>query len=1711
MDAFGHQELLESLSQASGGSRGSTTTASHTANGSGSQSQQQQHSSHRHNHRSSRHQHQHHHGDWRGNGGSTDGHPPLPHHQQLPSQGGGWGGAYGGAPGVVGSTTGGRSLRSHHQWSSDNDGGGGGGGGSRSHHTHHSSTHNTALTHVDEAYRRLGQRLSLQAHGDALPPPSHRPQCADLFLRGDVSAFGPYDPQQSSSRLQLSTATATTTNNPENSAASSSADPHSHPSSATEPRTHKLPRTNYADHGDHHSSLHPPLPPQQQQSEPGSTSVVAAVTTQHSAPRPIHPPSPQRQTPRVGGSLLLQRLTVHAGDKFQDWYLTAPPPPSPATSVPGGRTGPGTATAEESSTTLTSSDRTPLEKSSSSSAASQPTPPLPGATTTAQHALSSSSSSSLAMSKLQLDAAKTATTTAIATAATANVATTAVASSSATAGGSGASSDHGGAISWRQPPPPPAPRYQPQQQQDPTSPSHYPQQQQQPPPHWGVTNNANNNSHNRRDEEGESSDDSWGYPRHQMALSSSFQRQQQQQHHQQQYPTQHQQQFASQKYSLGPPTANPNSKGLLSSVMEGHCENASVSSTAASGGPGTTVKSGGQGGGGAHGDRSHQSMGSRTISTKESGLRHPSPHKQQSQQQQHSHQHQAPPPRGPCLTAPSEPVANHGCDNVEGNLLVYDGDSLRVPSKSVKTLHGGPPAPNAGDAEYRVVGLLGQGTFAQVFECVHVASGRRVALKVVKNKPAYTRQAAVEVDVFRALQDDPSSAGGGASHDSDRGSLSSKSSSVASARDYMVGLECFFFYKSHLCLVFELLGHNLYEVLKRRQFRGLPLPVVRGILRQALVGVKDLGSKSVVHCDLKPENVLLVSERDLHQIVRAGEGRGSINATSRNRPSSAAGVAAGTEGSTVRNADPGDLRTPPRSPGKAVGGAPAAAPKIKLIDFGSACFEGYTSHTYIQSRFYRSPEVLVGLPYDSAIDMWSLGCMAAELFLGLPILPGVHEHDQLGRITEMIGKIPDWMLEQGSKAPKYYLKFLAQSRPASSVDPQTPTPPLPLERSPSPLVTSTTASPAPAVPQWRLKSQSEYISSLTPQEIRKKGGQAKLEKQPGNRYFKCQRLVDILVSHGQSASGEDRELLPAFAHFLYGLLDPDPWKRWTAYQAIQHPFLTGDMSHFRKKSAGTKLQAKEENLANLELGYYWQSPWDPSICRRKLLSVQRLREKQLQLQQQQQLSMRPTVSSGRPSDGDFSFLHRSDRRRTIQVDSTSPASLLPTRTPMDDNLLPGKFPVRSIQLTGSSSVAAAPGEPNVVHQPPLTLAGPETTAAPITRRTVAAARPPLSLATDVFSGLGSDQQPAATVPMTGPKSFAGDSDLVAYNADFAYALQRPGVVPGPGSVVGDSMSVSSAVSVQRHEVAKAFADGSAHGLDLFSSGKSVLRSSATPTTHPLTQSSSLMSNQSGRGGASMSGQDYSSISQSIQFSNQNRISMAGGVPSSDASSITMHDTSYSNFLYQQNPNHQPPNVFTHQPSHVLQNQQMQQLQHQQQVPQHSYGYPAQQTMQFLPGQMQTPFQQVPMQQIPMQQQPVYLASAPGGGYYYVTTSATGQPILLQPVAVLDQPANPYAHNPGLDPSFPPQAYVHPNMMPSPMQLPMQAQSVYAPQQYGHDNYNMQHDAMQNHHQQLQQDRNIPQSAAPFDLGTQLRQPTTAFSGRKKTNQPSSTFRGGVSM
>lgn len=65
-------------------------------------------------------------------------------------------------------------------------------------------------------------------------------------------------------------------------------------------------------------------------------------------------------------------------------------------------------------------------------------------------------------------------------------------------------------------------------------------------------------------------------------------------------------------------------------------------------------------------------------------------------------------------------------------------------------------------------------------------------------------------------------------------------------------------------------------------------------------------------------------------------------------------------------------------------------------------------------------QVLLGYPYDVAIDMWSLGCMAAELYLGLPLFPGASEHDLLVRIVEMLGMPPPHVLARAQHLRKYF-------------------------------------------------------------------------------------------------------------------------------------------------------------------------------------------------------------------------------------------------------------------------------------------------------------------------------------------------------------------------------------------------------------------------------------------------------------------------------------------------------------------------------------------------------------------------------------------------------------------------------------------------------------------------------------------------------------------
>ncbi|KAK1804593.1 hypothetical protein P4O66_020587, partial [Electrophorus voltai] len=193
------------------------------------------------------------------------------------------------------------------------------------------------------------------------------------------------------------------------------------------------------------------------------------------------------------------------------------------------------------------------------------------------------------------------------------------------------------------------------------------------------------------------------------------------------------------------------------------------------------------------------------------------------------------------------------------------------------------------------------------------------------------------------------------------GILARLSSENAEEHNLVRAFECFQ-HRSHTCLVFEMLEQNLYDFLKQNKFSPLPLKVVRPVLQQVAMALRKLKSLGLIHADLKPENIMLV--------------------------------------------DP--VRQPYR---------------IKVIDFGSASHVSKAvCSTYLQSRYYRAPEIILGLPFCEAIDMWSLGCVIAELFLGWPLYPGALEYDQIRYISQTQGLPGDQMLSMGTKTSRFFSK-----------------------------------------------------------------------------------------------------------------------------------------------------------------------------------------------------------------------------------------------------------------------------------------------------------------------------------------------------------------------------------------------------------------------------------------------------------------------------------------------------------------------------------------------------------------------------------------------------------------------------------------------------------------------------------------------------------------
>lgn len=267
-----------------------------------------------------------------------------------------------------------------------------------------------------------------------------------------------------------------------------------------------------------------------------------------------------------------------------------------------------------------------------------------------------------------------------------------------------------------------------------------------------------------------------------------------------------------------------------------------------------------------------------------------------------------------CKIKPKLSSPNNGYDDERGDYYLVVGDHIAY--------------------RYEIISLLGKGNFGQVVLCHDHKRNEKTALKIVRNKTRFNQQAAIEIKVLQTLREnDPE------------------------GKNHVVKIKNFFVFRKHVCMTFEKLSMNLYELLHKNNFEGFSVSLIKKFTVQILRCLEFAFRFRIVHCDLKPENIMLVNSN---------------------------------------------------------------CAEINVIDFGSSCFEPERLYTYIQSRFYRAPEIILGIPYTTAIDMWSLGCIVTEFFTGYPLFVGENEHDQLIFIIEVLGLPSEEVIQMSTRSKLFF-------------------------------------------------------------------------------------------------------------------------------------------------------------------------------------------------------------------------------------------------------------------------------------------------------------------------------------------------------------------------------------------------------------------------------------------------------------------------------------------------------------------------------------------------------------------------------------------------------------------------------------------------------------------------------------------------------------------
>ncbi|XP_011688112.1 PREDICTED: probable serine/threonine-protein kinase clkA isoform X2 [Wasmannia auropunctata] len=182
-----------------------------------------------------------------------------------------------------------------------------------------------------------------------------------------------------------------------------------------------------------------------------------------------------------------------------------------------------------------------------------------------------------------------------------------------------------------------------------------------------------------------------------------------------------------------------------------------------------------------------------------------------------------------------------------------------------------------------------------------------------------------------------------------------------------------FNYHGHMCIAFEMLGLSVFDFLRDNTYQPYPLEHVRHIGYQLCYAVKFLHDNKLTHTDLKPENILFVdSDYD----------------------------------STYNNKKRRDMRRVKRT-------------DIRLIDFGSATFDHEHHSTIVSTRHYRAPEVILELGWSQPCDVWSIGCILFELYLGLTLFQTHDNREHLAMMERILGAIPHRMARK-TKTKYFY-------------------------------------------------------------------------------------------------------------------------------------------------------------------------------------------------------------------------------------------------------------------------------------------------------------------------------------------------------------------------------------------------------------------------------------------------------------------------------------------------------------------------------------------------------------------------------------------------------------------------------------------------------------------------------------------------------------------